>query len=75
MVANIDGTNTCKADVRITDSSNSLQSRLCKDLGVPPGATIELIVNKVILEASQLIRVTAENADDLDITVSALEIT
>ena len=75
MVSNIDGTNDCKADVRITDASNTLQSRLVKDLTVPAGASVEVIVNKVVLKASQLIRATAQNANDLDVTVSALEIT
>lgn len=75
MVSNVDGTNSCKVDVRITDASNTLQSHLCKELVVPAGASVEIIVNKVVLEQSQLLRATAENANDLDITVSALEIT
>ncbi len=75
MVANVDGTNACKADIRITDSSNTLQSFLCKDLSVPAGASVEVIVNKVVLTQSQKIRAEAETANDLDVTVSALEIT
>lgn len=75
LVSNVDGTDDCKVDVRITNASNVLQSRLCKDLTVPPGASVEIIVNKVVLTQSQLLRATAQTADDLDITVSALEIT
>lgn len=75
LVSNVDGIAACKVDVRITDASNALQSRLCKDLSVPAGASVEIIINKVILEQSQLLRATAENANDLDITVSSLEIT
>tara|TARA_B100000925_G_scaffold165655_1_gene124666 strand:+ start:1932 stop:2267 length:336 start_codon:yes stop_codon:yes gene_type:complete len=75
MVANVDGTDACKVDVRLTNSSNTLQSFLCKELSVPAGASVEVIVNKVVLTQSQKIRAEAETANDLDVTISALEIT
>jgi|TARA_R100000482_G_scaffold108963_2_gene51192 hypothetical protein len=75
MVANVDGTDACTIDIRITDSSNTLQSFLCKALDVPAGASVEVIVNKVVLTQSQKIRAQAETANDLDVTVSVLEIT
>lgn len=75
MVSNVDGSNSSTIDVKITDASNTLQSHLCKGLTVPPGASVEIIVNKVVLLASQKLRATAQNADDLDVTVSVLEIT
>ena len=75
MVANVDGTNNTKVTVTLTNSSDVVQSHLCKDLLVPAGATVEVISNKVVLTQSQKLRATAEVASDLEVTVSSLDIT
>lgn len=75
MVANVDGTNNTKVTVTLTNSSDAVQSHLCKDLLVPAGATVEVISNKVVLTQSQKLRATAEVASDLEVTVSSLDIT
>ena len=75
MVANVEGTNNTKVTETLTNSSKTVQSHLCKDLLVPAGATVEVVSNKVILTQSQKLRGTAEVANDLEVTVSSLEIT
>jgi hypothetical protein len=50
-------------------------STLASTITVPADASLEVIANKLILKQSQKIRATASAADDLEVTVSALEIT
>ena len=75
LVANVDGTNNADITITITDGSNAVLSTLASTIPVPADASLEVIANKVILKQSQKIRATASAADDLEVTVSALEIT
>ncbi len=75
MVANVDGTNSCNVTIAITDSSDTEIAKLANTIAVPADATLEVIANKVILKQGEKIRATASAADDLHVTVSALEIT
>jgi hypothetical protein len=75
LVANVDGTNNADITITITDGSDSVLSTLASTIAVPADASLEVIANKVILKQSQKIRATASAANDLEVTLSALEIT
>jgi hypothetical protein len=75
LVANVDGTSNADITLTVTDGSNSVLSTLASTISVPADASLEVIANKLILKQSQKIRATASAADDLEVTVSALEIT
>lgn len=75
LVANVDGTNNAAITVTVTDGSNNVASTLANLVTVPAGASLEVIANKLIIKQSQKIRATASAANDLEVTISALEIT
>lgn len=75
LVANVDGTVASDVTITITDSSNSVISRLASTISVPPDASLEVIANKLVLKRGEKLRATAGTASDLEVTVSALEIT
>jgi hypothetical protein len=75
LVANVDGTNNADITITITDGSNAVLSTLASTITVPADASLEVIANKVILKQSQKIRATASAASDLEVTLSALEVT
>jgi len=75
LVANVDGTDSSDITITVTDSSNVVQSTLASTIAVPADASLEVIANKLILKQSQKIRATATVANDLEVTLSALEIT
>jgi hypothetical protein len=75
LVANVDGTNSAEVTIALTDSSDAVLSTLGSTIVVPPDASIEIIANKVVMKQSQKLRATAGAANDLEVTVSSLEIT
>ncbi len=75
LVANVDGTNAADITIAITDGSNAVLSTLASTVVVPADASLEVIANKLVLKQSQKIRATAGAASDLEVTLSALEIT
>lgn len=75
LVANVDGINNASITITITDGSDVVQSTLASTITVPSDASLEVIANKLILKQSQKIRATASAANDLEVTVSALEVT
>lgn len=75
LVANRDGSTPATIDLWIANNSNAYLSYLAKTIAVPADASIELIPNKVVLTQGQRLRATAGTANDLDVTVSVLEIT
>jgi len=75
LVANVDGANSADITITITDGSNTVLSTLASTITVPADASLEVIANKIILKQSQKIRATASAASDLEVTLSALEIT
>ena len=75
LVANVDGASSADITITVTDGSNVVQSTLASTIPVPADASLEIIANKVILKQSQKIRATASAANDLEVTLSALEIT
>jgi hypothetical protein len=75
LVANVDGSAAADITITITDGSDAVLSTLASTITVPADASLEVIANKVILKQSQKIRATAGTASDLEVTLSALEIT
>lgn len=75
LVANVDGTAAASITITVTDGSNAVLSTLASTVTVPADASLEVIANKLILKQSQKIRATASAANDLEVTLSALEIT
>jgi hypothetical protein len=75
IVANVDGTNAAGITITLTDGSDAVLSTLASTVSVPADASLEIVANKVVMKQSQKLRATATAADDLEITVSALEIT
>lgn len=75
LVANVDGTNNADITLTVTDGSNTVQSTLASTITVPADSSLEVIANKLILKQSQKVRATASAANDLEVTLSALEIT
>lgn len=75
LVANVDGVNNADITLTVTDNSNTVLSTLASTIAVPADASLEVIANKLVLKQSQKIRATASAASDLEVTLSALEIT
>jgi hypothetical protein len=75
LVANVDGTSNADITMTVTDGSDAVLSTLASTITVPADASLEVIPNKLILKQSQKIRATASVASDLEVTLSALEIT
>jgi hypothetical protein len=75
LVANVDGTAACDVTIDVTNASNTKIATLASTVAVPADASLEVIVNKLVLKQGEKIRATASAASDLEVTVSALEIT
>lgn len=75
LVANVDGSSAVEITIALTDGSDAVLSTLASTIAVPADASIEIIPNKVVMKQSQKLRATAGAANDVEITVSALEIT
>ena len=75
LVANVDGSSAAEITIALTDGSNTVLSTLASTIAVPADASIEIIPNKVVMKQSQKLRATASAANDLELTVSTLEIT
>ena len=65
------------ASVTVIDSSNSNEtSHVIKDAPIPVGGSIEIMSgNKIILEASDIIKVDCSVTDKVSATLSIMEIT
>tara|TARA_R100000479_G_C6195698_1_gene132813 strand:- start:67 stop:408 length:342 start_codon:yes stop_codon:yes gene_type:complete len=70
-------TSQVTASVTVIDSSNSNEtSHVIKDAPIPVGSSLEIMSgNKIILEASDIIKVDCSVADKISATLSIMEIT
>lgn len=75
LVANVDGVNSADITISKTNSLNTVTSYLAWTVPVPGDAALEVIPNKLVLKEGEKLRAAASSANDLDITVSVLEIT
>ena len=75
LVANVDGVNAADITITKTDNADAEQSKLANTISVPADSSLEILANKLVLKAGEKIRATASAANDLDVTISVLEIT
>ena len=70
-------TSQVTTSVTVIDSSNSNEtSHVIKDAPIPVGSSLEIMSgNKIILEASDIIKVDCSVADKVSATLSIMEIT
>ena len=70
-------TSQVTASVTVIDSSNSNEtSHVIKDAPIPVGSSLEIMSgNKIILEASDIIKVDCSVVDKVSATLSIMEIT
>lgn len=75
LVANVDGANPADITITITDSSNTVISRLASTISVPADASLEVARAKIVLKRGEKLRATAGQANRLEVTVSAVDVT
>ena len=75
-IANVDGVNSATASIQWLDSSNSNAATRILELGtVPAGYTVEALVKKLVLEAGDALQAKASADNDLELSVSVLQLT
>jgi hypothetical protein len=75
IVSNDDTSNTCNITVTLVNSSSAIFS-LFKDKQIAAKGTEDLLANStLVLNAGDIIKVQAENADDLHVVLSYLSVT
>lgn len=79
MISNLT-TNTIVVGVKITDADGDTQNStshtisFMKDISIPSGSSLEIMGgNKMILNTSDVLKVTADTANSFDITLSIVE--
>jgi len=73
LVSNDDASNACEITVTLLNSSNTVFS-LFKQKDVSAKTTVELLTNTLVLNEDEELKVQAENANDLHVVMSALEV-
>jgi hypothetical protein len=75
LIVSNDQANTCNITVTLVDSSSAIFS-LFKDKQIAVKGTEDLLANStLVLNAGDIIKVQAENADDLHVVLSYLSVT
>ena len=68
-------TSQVTATVTVTDTSASITSHIVKDIPIPVGSSIEIMSgNKIVVEATDIIKVDCSVADKVSATLSIMEI-
>lgn len=75
LVANVDGSANATITIEIANASNTTIAKIANTITVPADASLEVISNKLVLKQGEKLRATASVASDLEVTVSALELT
>tara|TARA_R110000824_G_scaffold204378_4_gene389072 strand:- start:947 stop:1273 length:327 start_codon:yes stop_codon:yes gene_type:complete len=73
LVSNDDASNACEITVTLLNTGNTVFS-LFKQKDVSAKTTVELLTHPLILNEDEQINVQAENANDLHVILSAMEI-
>lgn len=66
---------SANVNIDITDAGGTTVASLLFGAGVPANTSMEIIQNKVILNAGEKLTATADTGSVFDVTVSALDIT
>ena len=73
LVSNDDASNACEITITLLNSSDTVFS-LFKQKDISAKTTVELLTNTLVLNEDEELRVQAENANDLHVVLSALEV-
>jgi len=73
LVSNDDASNACEITVTLLNTGNTVFS-LFKQKDISAKTTNELLTNTLVLNEDEEIKVQAENANDLHVVMSAMEI-
>ena len=74
-ITNVDGANDATVDARVVDGSSG-DAYLAYTMTVPADSSIELAgTSKIVLKASDVLKLQASTASDLEAFISVLEIT
>ena len=73
LVSNDDTSNACEITVTLLNTGNTVFS-LFKQKDISAKTTNELLTNTLVLNEDEEIKVQAENANDLHVVMSAMEI-
>ena len=73
LVSNDDASNACEITITLLNSSDTVFS-LFKQKDISAKTTVELLTNTLVLNEDEELKVQAENANDLHVVLSALEI-
>lgn len=73
-IANVTAS-TATFTVGIYSSAGTLASRIIAGSTLPANTSIDIVQNKIILNASETLRVQAGTSNALDVTIAALDIT
>jgi len=73
LVSNDDASNACEITVTLLNTGDTVFS-LFKQKDVPAKTTVELLTHPLVMNQDEEIKVQAENANDLHVVLSALEI-
>ena len=73
LVCNDDASNDCEITVTLLNSSDTVFS-LFKQKDISAKTTVELLTNTLVLNEDDELKVQAENANDLHVVLSALEV-
>jgi len=74
LVSNDDASNACEITVTLVNSGGTIFS-LFKQKDIAAKTTTELLTQPLVAEESEVIKVQAENANDLHVVLSVLETT
>ena len=74
LVSNDDASNACEITVTLVNSGGTIFS-LFKQKDIAAKTTTELLTQPLVCDESEVIKVQAENANDLHVVLSYLEIT
>ena len=73
---NVDGTNDATVDVEVVKASSGGNAYIAKTMNVPADSSIELAgTSKIVLKASDVLKLQASTASDLEAFISVLQIT
>ena len=74
LVSNDDASNACEITVTLLNTGNTVFS-LFKQKDISAKTTVELLTNPLVMNEDEELKVQAENANDLHVVCSYLEIT
>ena len=74
LVSNDDTSNACHVTVTLLNTSNTVFS-MFKEKNITAKTTEELLTHPVVMNTDEELKVQAENANDLHVIISYLEIT